>query len=851
MDKNRVREYYDMLKYYYLKPDSDWTDKAKSIRTVANDFYNEITRTNGRFADALNEFYKWNKNNEVYNCAIALKNRLNIVVHQNQEVDKETFLTFYYTLVKLIYLTTGIHPDAATKEFIGLRSSDELDGLNDEQKDAVLCDDQIIYVSAGPGTGKTHLLINKLLHYISASSKPEKIVALSYTNTAANELGERFHKATFECGTTKPFEFYNGTIHAFCFKMIKSYYTTIGKEFNYIIIDDTDIEELAEELRIQLNDLYKKEDIKESLKSHLRCQNPQLKQLIADMKSRFNIISIEDILTSFIDLLGDNEFRQWFKDQVSVLVIDEAQDLTDFNYKIFDILLQVNPSLKMFLVGDPRQNIFGFIGGSNEHLDAFLSRHSNYTRKNLTGTYRCPQPVCDYVNTFCFLDSDNPPLRSIGGNTGKVNVFGCVNEESESLKVLGIVRRINDLNNTAVLCNKLNYMKGFIDLLVKAGIPYRVFGGQKFVKMHIKIFNHLLRIIDSGNVYSINVIIKAFKLQLDKMTGSNVTEKFYNTTEGRILKVIKDDIERKSRINGVVSLKVIADTLIEHFFNNGDEAINNDLKALEGMMAQYNTIADYLLSFAIDRESFSRFFEKNYVECKVPVTDKYLTVSTIHSAKGLEWKNVIVMGLSEGNFPSMWFAKNERGVNGYLKSMFVAATRTKGDLYLTYAQKNPWGHSKVPSRFLWTLLQPEKDYVTCKTIYYIIDTNVFIDRPDIINKIDKDYPVILSTKVVDELDKMKIKLKDQGKENAERALWILNRILNNERHDRKVITEFADTSLLPDDLDKKSPDNMILSIALKYKDENPIILTSDNGLQLKAKLFKINTISLKYFLKEQ
>ena len=160
MNENRVREYYEMLKYYYLKPDSDWTDKAKSFRTVAHDFYNEITRTYGTFAEALKEFYKWNKYNEVSKAAFILKDKLNDVVHHNTRVDKETFLTFYNMLVRLIYLATEVLPDSATMEFIGYSSSDELADLNDEQKDAVLCDDQIIYVSAGPGTGKTHLLIN-------------------------------------------------------------------------------------------------------------------------------------------------------------------------------------------------------------------------------------------------------------------------------------------------------------------------------------------------------------------------------------------------------------------------------------------------------------------------------------------------------------------------------------------------------------------------------------------------------------------------------------------------------------------------------------------------------------------
>lgn len=133
---------------------------------------------------------------------------------------------------------------------------------------------------------------------------------------------------------------------------------------------------------------------------------------------------------------------------------------------------------------------------------------------------------------------------------------------------------------------------------------------------------------------------------------------------------------------------------------------------------------------------------------------------------------------------------------------------------------------------------------TTKENIYIIDTNVFINFPDIISRIDKKYAVILSAKVTDELDKMKIKLDDQGKKNAEKAL----RVLNTEK-EHKIIYEFADTSLLPEDFDKRSPDNMILSVALKYKSENPIMLTSDNGLQLKSKILGIATISLKSFLK--
>lgn len=131
-----------------------------------------------------------------------------------------------------------------------------------------------------------------------------------------------------------------------------------------------------------------------------------------------------------------------------------------------------------------------------------------------------------------------------------------------------------------------------------------------------------------------------------------------------------------------------------------------------------------------------------------------------------------------------------------------------------------------------------------KKNFYIIDTNIFVKCPDILSRIDKKYPVILSAKVTDELDKMKIKLNNEDRRNAEKAL----RNLNNETQ-HEVIYELADTSLLPEDFDKRSPDNMIISVALKYKEETPIMLTSDNGLQLKSKILGIATISLRIFLK--
>lgn len=140
--------------------------------------------------------------------------------------------------------------------------------------------------------------------------------------------------------------------------------------------------------------------------------------------------------------------------------------------------------------------------------------------------------------------------------------------------------------------------------------------------------------------------------------------------------------------------------------------------------------------------------------------------------------------------------------------------------------------------------KPKKEIKKGKENIYIIDTNVFVDQPDVISKIDKKYRIVLSAKVIDELDNLKSKLDDKGKMNVQNALKSINKNIDI----RDLNMELSDLSLLPKDFNTHSADNKILTVALKFKSENPIILTSDNGLQIKAKGLKLTTITLKEFL---
>ncbi len=142
--------------------------------------------------------------------------------------------------------------------------------------------------------------------------------------------------------------------------------------------------------------------------------------------------------------------------------------------------------------------------------------------------------------------------------------------------------------------------------------------------------------------------------------------------------------------------------------------------------------------------------------------------------------------------------------------------------------------------------KPKKEIVEGKENIYIIDTNVFVDCPDIILKIERQYQIVLSAKVIDELDYLKSSLMEEQKKNVQKALRIINECIDK----RNIKMATADLTLLPNDFNKKSPDNFILSVALKFVNENPIMLTSDNGLQIKAKGLNIKTITLKDYLKQ-
>ncbi len=556
--------------------------------------------------------------------------------------------------------------------------------LNEQQLAAVQCRENIVYVNAGAGSGKTLLLVAKMIDYILSSDTPQSIVALSYTNTAARQIGERFYRQIEQSGVYADYTFFNGTIHSFCFRMMKSYSDQMGLPFEYTILDEEELSELKDELRTELHDSVS----------------------IDQYKSKLKVISVEDILALYLKMLGDDtSFQDWMRSQVTVMAIDEAQDLSAANYEILDSLLSVIPSLKLFLVGDPRQNIFEFNGGSYKHLDSFLSKHTHKTR-NLTITYRFGQEIADYVNTFYFTDCENHSLCSYSNSPSNVTVIHSATEQDEARGVISKVMENGQLSTQSVLCNNLKYLDTLISELKQEKIPYKVFGGRKLVKRHIRFLNHILRILDNENPYSIRKIAQYARIDIT-LDGKKRKSLFFASELGELITQIRDDC-------AAVEFPHLMYCVIERIMRDpcDDEATKKDYDEILSLAMQFQTIADYLMAFASDKETFAAFYRKDYEDCEVAEDGEYLTLSTIHSAKGLEWDTVYVMGLCEGNFPNPYFCKDmsetekEEFFNNEWKRMYVAATRARKQLYLSYSttiRRKGYSFNKSASRVIANL----------------------------------------------------------------------------------------------------------------------------------------------------
>ena len=702
--------FYDELRNCFLDIRNSNDAKVFVMRLTLEDFFNYIIGTTEadeklNFANAQSVWYESVSNYRLNREVTYIRQEMNKVVHgQRKNISDETLRAFYEYSVRLVNLITGDMPDVSTLAAYGHVDEAYLASLNTLQKDAVLASDRIVYVNAGPGTGKTRMLVYKILDLLIKDKDKAKIVSMSYTRSSASSLSAKIADEGSKLNVIRFNSPYSGTIHSYSLNSLKAFYKSKGLLFDYIIADESELEELADDIYYSTDCIYQREIILDGLCRPDSIQDERLKKILEDTKKVYKRISVGEILHLYLKTLQENEeFIEWVTNNVNYILVDEAQDLSYINYQIFDTLIEKIPNLKLFLVGDPRQNIFGFLGGSYKHLDAFLSKHQAISSiKHLNSTYRCPKCIVDFTNSLVFDDCANIQITSIQDKAGRIEVYEYDDEYQEANEIVRHILNVREKGSVAILTPKLKQVSKIVDRLNETGIPFVVYGGAHSVKPHIMAFVYLNRIAETNasSLGPMNALCEKFNLPKHR----NVYD-FLNTDIGiEVSRLYKNYIHKN--ISYLELCRNFVKICKQYF--SGD-AIDNDYKLLyESVIKNSDTPSSFGKLF----KSYKGVFMSLEMEYKSTGNNgKPITISTMHSAKGLEWDYVILPSMCDSFFPGTNVSdevdcetKNE-SLNSNLKLMYVAVTRSKGDLLITYPGylRDSQKYTR-PSRFLKNIL---------------------------------------------------------------------------------------------------------------------------------------------------
>ena len=633
----------------------------------------------------INTYVEKSKNYDLQYILHKLRKNLNGWSHDAKEIyhtpKDEELLEYYIQMKNIIYALFQIEhiDDCKSVDF----SIDKLE-LNKEQKKAALSTNRLTLVNAGPGTGKTHLIIGRILNEINTYPK-KKIFALSFTNKAAEGLQQKLDNEIFSTSLVKyKSNIYTGTIHSFVLKLIQEYFEINNKSFDYIIIDDTELKDISGEFN----------NNKEAIDNYF-------------MENK--ILTFDKIIEMFIKTIKNNQkFKDFLVNKIDEIVIDEAQDLDKEQYEILSLLYELIHCLKLFFVGDQRQNLYAFKGGSLSNVLEFFDDEKDVSVIELKYSYRCPQKILSFVNKIDFGNLENIKLESAyNKNNGilDVHIFEDKREEADWIAKLiqEKIKNGKELNEISILYTSTFYFKEILESLNAYKIPFKVFGGQWVINEHIRLFRFILSYIYSKNKYALTNIQK-FWID-NKLEGETIKDlllqlsdmDFSKKPNYEKLKIQLDflllEYDKKEKIS-VLNILDKWINLIEKYklfkedslniFHLFKETVDNDL-----------TLDDYdklKLSFSPMHPSLNKFYMRSdeIVDSEWYNDDNiFISIATIHAAKGLEWDNVIIPGMAQDSFPR-WYSDNEtkeKEIPNETKKFYVACTRTKENLYLTRPKK--------------------------------------------------------------------------------------------------------------------------------------------------------------------
>jgi DNA helicase-2/ATP-dependent DNA helicase PcrA len=626
---------------------------------------------------------------------------------------------------------------------------DYLEELNEAQREAVIYNGSSLLIFAGAGSGKTRVITYKIAYLIDALKvSPSRILAVTFTNKAANEMKERTESLLGD----EIKSLWIGTFHSICAKMLRRDINLLGFKSNFTILDEDDSERAIKEVMKRLNIDTKylapssvKNYISQAKTSFINAEDFKLQareyieKVVSSVYSGYeaflklnNSLDFDDLIFLTVKLLKEHEdVAYYYSNKFKYLLVDEYQDINMMQYQLIKLLSKIHRRLTV--VGDDDQSIYSFRGASVEFIDLIQEDFKDLRILKLEQNYRSPQEILNTANRLIKHNRSRSNKQLFCDRTipESVNFYEALDEVDEARFVVKKIENLvqNDrkrYNDFAILYRTNAQSRIFEEYLINEVIPYQVIGGVRFYsRAEIKDIIAYLSIINNPyDDISFRRIINIPSRKIGEVTISKI-----------------EDISREKVISLFESLAFLIDETVSEStkknLKNFYDIINDLIKESKGrslmwlveeIVSRINFYSYLLEKDKIEGESrvdnvkefismvseFSKESEKPTLAGLLTqislVTDideakggNRISLMTLHSAKGLEFPVVFLVGLEEGFLPHYRSLESEKDIEEERRLCYVGITRAKESLFFSYAlRRNKFGYfgPTKPSRFL-------------------------------------------------------------------------------------------------------------------------------------------------------
>lgn len=614
----------------------------------------------------------------------------------------------------------------------------DLQTLNDKQQEAVNQTDGPILILAGAGSGKTKVLTTKVAHLVSDKQiDPHNILAITFTNKAAKEMKDRVLKML----GAKAYQIQISTFHSLGLLFLRENYAKLGFEKNFTILDSDDTLTVIKKILKDMNldpKIYNPRAIRNKISSaknelmdaenYSRFANTDYEQTVTEIFRRYekkikknNSVDFDDLLVLPIKLFKENpEILKQYQERFQYILVDEYQDTNEAQYVLIKMLSAKNQNI--CVVGDIDQSIYGFRGANYRNILNFEKDYPKAKVILLEENYRSTSNILNVANDIIKNNKKRKEKNLWTKNEEgiKIKYHRAYDEKDEAHYVMSQIKDLinhgEEKSGIAVLYRTNAQSRNMEEALLKENIPYKVVGSFYFYnRKEIKdLISYLKLIYNPHDDVSLMRVINVPKRQIGPKTLENLSMKavtngtslYEAISDGKELgfKKIIEDIKKESED---LSLTDLVDLILDK------SGMKKDLESEKTLEAEVR------LENLEEFKSITKNFEENNgiisldeflmeislvsdIEEHKNNTD-VVTLMTIHSAKGLEFDHVFIIGLEEGLFPHNNSLDSSDDLEEERRLCYVAVTRAKKTLTLVNARRRMlYGNtnSNPPSRFI-------------------------------------------------------------------------------------------------------------------------------------------------------